>query len=275
MYLEEVYKRKFSYGTIVQLCVARNRRRASSKRYKGVAKVTSRRARKGFQLRYNPDTHWSAALYRSLNFLQYTDGRHILNINRDDAAGFRLDTLTTHKLHRTPVVKGKEILTTHTDYVNSYPSLLQTTSYNFTRTNTTGEVCAGIVKGAGVYPKNAAQHAADLERLESEASVNAIFLNPLTGQPKQIECIHVDGATDEGPSHLEIQFWWTLRHLERPTAITLVTTRSSGASYLNRVELQNGCMALAHANLFIPSNLNGSCFDPQTGKVDQDSNSPL
>ena len=72
------------------------------------------------------------------------------------------------------------------------------------------------------------------------------------------------------PTCIQIQFWWTLRHLERPTAITLVTRRSSGASYLNRVELQNGCMALAHANLFIPSNLNGSCFDPQTGKVDQD-----
>jgi hypothetical protein len=34
------------------------------------------------------------------------------------------------------------------------------------------------------------------------------------------------------------------------------------------VELQNGCLALTHANLFIPSNLNGSCFDPDTGKVD-------
>ena len=32
--------------------------------------------------------------------------------------------------------------------------------------------------------------------------------------------------------------------------------------------LQNGCLALAHANLFIPSNLNGSCFDPQAAKVD-------
>ena len=52
--------------------------------------------------------------------------------------------------------------------------------------------------------------------------------------------------------------------------MTLVTTRNSGASYLNRVELQSGCLAVAHANLFIPSNLNGSCFDPSTGKVDQD-----
>ena len=72
-HLEEVYKRKFSYGTVVQLCVARNCRRQSAKHYKGVAKVTSRRARKGFQLRYNPDAHWSGALYRSLNFQRMED----------------------------------------------------------------------------------------------------------------------------------------------------------------------------------------------------------
>lgn len=36
----------------------------------------------------------------------------------------------------------------------------------------------------------------------------------------------------------------------------------------NRVELQNGCLSLAHSNLFIPSNLNGSCFDPETGQLD-------
>ena len=29
-------------------------------------------------------------------------------------------------------------------------------------------------------------------------------------------------------------------------------------------------MAVAHANLFIPSNLNGSCFNPDTGKLDND-----
>lgn len=73
---------------------------------------------------------------------------------------------------------------------------------------------------------------------------------------------------DEGPSHIEVQFWWTKRHLEVPTHTTLVTARNSGASYLNRVELQNGCLSVAHANLFIPSNLNGSCFDPSTGKID-------
>ena len=157
----------------------------------------------------------------------------------------------------------------HTDYVNSYPSVLQTTSYNFTGTKTTGEICADIVKGSGVYPKNAAQHAADLAMLENIPTIQPAFLNPQNNSAKQIECIRVDGATDEGPAHQEIQLWWTLRHLRRPTVVTLVTARNSGASYLNRVELQTGCLALAHANLFILSNLNGSCFDPSSGKVDQ------
>ena len=124
-----------------------------------------------------------------------------------------MDTLITHRLHRTPVVKGKDILTTHTDYVNRYPSLLQTTSYNFTGTKTTGEICAGVVKGAGVFPKNSAQHAADLSSLEVENSICAAFINPSNGKPKQIECVRVDRA-NEGPSHLEVQFWWTLRHIK-------------------------------------------------------------
>ena len=40
-HLEDRYGRIFSYGTVVELCVVRNKRRKSSQRYKGVAKVTS------------------------------------------------------------------------------------------------------------------------------------------------------------------------------------------------------------------------------------------
>ena len=68
--------------------------------------------------------------------------------------------------------------------------------------------------------------------------------------------------------HEEVQFVWTARHLFRPTLATLVTARNSGSSFLNRVELQNGCLALAHANLFIPSTLGGSCMD--SGQVDKE-----
>ena len=32
--------------------------------------------------------------------------------------------------------------------------------------------------------------------------------------------------------------------------------------------MQKGCFALAHANLSIPSTLSGSCFSPETGRVD-------
>ena len=84
-HLQQVYKRSFSYGTVVQLCVPRNLRRRSAKSYKSVARVTCRRARKGFEMKYNPDRHWSAALYRNLNKVEYEDGRNIVNIMRQDS----------------------------------------------------------------------------------------------------------------------------------------------------------------------------------------------
>ena len=49
-HLENTYKTKVLYGTVVQLCIARNKRRISAMRYKRVAQVTLKRARKGFQL---------------------------------------------------------------------------------------------------------------------------------------------------------------------------------------------------------------------------------
>ncbi len=268
-HLEEVYNHHFSYGTVVQLCVARNRHRLSAKGYKGLAQVTSRRARKGFQLKLNPDTHWSAALYRNLNVLQYTDATDILTMNRDDQAGFRLDTLSTHHQYTTPTVRGKDILSTHTDYVNRYPSVLQTTSYNFTGSSTTTELCAGVTKAQPIHSKNAAQHFSDINMLSKQEALRNAFFNVETGKPKLIDCVRVDGAGDEGPGHEEVQYYWTRWHLEQEKLVTLVTTRSSGSSFMNRVELQNGCLTRAHSSLFIPSTIHGSCI-AESGKVDED-----
>ena len=53
--------------------------------------------------------------------MQYKDGKNIINLGRDDQAGFRLDTMTTHKLHPTLCVKGGEHITTYTDYTTKYP----------------------------------------------------------------------------------------------------------------------------------------------------------
>ena len=174
-HLEEKFKIKISYGSVVQLCIARNRRRRSASRYKGVAKVLQKRARKGFTFKFNPDEHWSAAFYQSLNDQQFRDGEKVLNLGRDDQAGFRLDTMTTHKLHGTLSVKGHESLTTRTDYVNGYPPTLQVTSYNFPETENTAERCVGVVKARPLHEKNAAQHLADLELLSTKEILKPVF----------------------------------------------------------------------------------------------------
>lgn len=270
-HLQDVYKRHFSYGTVVQLCVARNRRHLSSQCYQGVANVTTRCACKGFILKYNPDSHWSASFYKGLNSIQLKDGQDVCNINRDDAAGFRLNTLITCKQYATPTVTGSDVLTTRTDYVNKYPSTLQVTSYNFTATETVGEICVGVVKApSSIHPKNPCQHAADLQMLEQQESLLSVFQNPGTGAPKSIDAIRVDGASDEGPSHEEVQYYWSERHLLKNKVATIVTTRSSGSSYMNHVELQNGCLSRGHSNTFILSTLAGSCIDPNSGTTDEE-----
>lgn len=185
--------------------------------------MTSRRARKGFTLRYNPDLHLSCAFYKGLNHMQYTDGMNAVLINRDDASGFRLDTLTTCKQHASPVVSGHEILTTRTDYVNKYPSVIQTSSYNLSGTQTTQEMCAGVVKAGVLHHNPPAQHAADIQMLHAKEELQSVFLRD--GHPKPIDFIRVDGATDEGPWHNEVQFWWTTWHMFK--VATLVTSRSS------------------------------------------------
>ena len=201
--LEEHYGRHFSYGTVVQLCVPRRKRHQSSKRYSGVANVKYMRARKGFTLKYNPDYKWSRSMYKSLNELQQ-DGKHMLLLNRDDQAGFRLDSTFTHKNH--PVLSVKPALTTRTDFLNKYQAQLQVTSYNFSKTASTDEQCVGVVKASALHEKSPAQHSADLSVIEQMDVMASTFLN------REIECIRVDGATDKGPSHAEVQFMWCERH---------------------------------------------------------------
>ena len=175
--------------------------------------------------------------------------------------------MTTCKQYATPTVQGFDV-TTRTDYVNKHPSVLQTTSYNFTGTHTTAEICVGVVKAQPLHHKNSAQHASDLKMLSQKPELAIAFNSSTQNGPKIIDCIRVDGASDEGPSHLEVQYWWTEWHVYNKKVATLVT-RSSGSSYLNRVELQNGCLSRGHANTFIPSTLGGSCVDPVSGSIDE------
>ena len=92
-----------------------------------------------------------------------------------------------------------------------------------------------------------------------------VHLKHLFG-PKEVEYIRVDGASDEGPSHVEVQFLWTERHFLKNTLVTMVSSRCSGDSYLNRVELQNSHLSKGHSNTFIPSTLVGAHAEAETGK---------
>ena len=127
----------------------------------------------------------------------------------------------------------------------------------------TGRVAVGIVKAPSVlHEKTATQHLADLYMLRENPELDVCF------EDKEIDCIRVDGGSEEGPAHLEVQFRWREWHLKKEKEVTLVTTRNSGASCFNLVELQNGVIGRAHANLFIPSTLTGSA-ETETGYSEQ------
>ena len=99
---------------------------------------------------------------------------------------------------------------------------MQTTSYNFPATTTSGEICAGVVKAAGLYEKGPPPHMADLKILEKQDAIKPAFTNIASGEMKEIECTRYDGSFDEGPAHQELQYWWTLRDLEKGTRLELV-----------------------------------------------------
>lgn len=199
-HLEGKYNRKFSYGAIVQLSVVRNKRRRSKTTYWGAANITCRRARKRFNVRLNVDSHWSAAFYKGLDRIQLEDGRDKTIVNRDDAAGFRLDTTYTHKQHKSVAEVDNPELTTRTDFVNNYSSIIQVSSYLVIATKTTPQMSPGIVKPHMLYPKNPSQHSVALLMLQKKPEFELCMDN------KSIDCFRVDGATDEGPGHDEIQF---------------------------------------------------------------------
>ena len=106
------------------------------------------------------------------------------------------------------------------------------------------------VKQSKLFQKHPNQHAADYVILHDLPELKT------TLKDKPIDCIRVDGATDEGPAHNEVQFVWTEHHLKNSKLCTIVTFKIG--SYLNRVELQNGCLTQGHSNLYIPSTIHGS-----------------
>ena len=265
-YLQDFYKEKISIGTVVELTAKRHKRWRSSQRYKEAAQLRFRKATKGFNLKLQPDDHWSRSMYCQLEMLVKGANKSIW-FGRDDQAGIRCDTTYTHKQQGSLSVTNT--VTTRTDFLNKNATVLQITSYNFPETDDYPEVCVGVVKAHLVHGKNPSQHMADLMMLEKKEELAMLFNNT----DKEYVC--VDGASDEGPSHVEVQFIWTERHLVRGTKLMAVTSRCSGDSYLNRVELQNGQLAMGHGNTHIPSTLNGEPLDDNGKNVVKNPNTSI
>ena len=105
------------------------------------------------------------------------NGTKALTLNRDDAAGFRLNTTFTHKQHASFSTVDEPEKTTRSDYLNKHTSILQVSSYMFMSTETTKEVCGGVVKAHNLFDKIPAQHAADLQMLEEKSEFQLVFRN--------------------------------------------------------------------------------------------------
>ncbi len=114
-------------------------------------------------------------VYRSLDYLQLKNGTEQLVLNRDDAAGFRLDTTFTHKQHKGVQLLDSHDLTSRTNYMNKYTSVLQMTSYLFPSTSSTPPTCVGVVKPHVIFEKNRSQHMADLNMQEKLTGNEKIY----------------------------------------------------------------------------------------------------
>ena len=168
--------------------MARNKRRRSAARYKG---LTNKKGKVSYGIIQTP-TGVLHYIYRGLQYIEMTDGTSIINVYCDDASGFRLSTL--NKQYSSKTVIGSDILTTCTDYVNRYKSVLQTTSYNFTGAKNTQEYCAGVVKAVPLFDKSPAQHAADFVMLQNKEELQNVFVKPdgtPNGRSKAMRALHI------------------------------------------------------------------------------------
>ena len=108
--------------------------------------------------------------------LQLKDGSDKMILNRDDQAGFRLDSAYTHKNHKAVCLEGNPELTSHSDYVSKHGGQLQTTSsYLFMKTGTTGQVSVGMVKARGVLRENSNTASCRLVLFERETRNGCVF----------------------------------------------------------------------------------------------------
>ena len=117
----------------------------------------------------------------------------------------------TPHIHLLRSVGRKYYITTHTDYVNRYPSSFRPLlTISLLRRNRRVVCCS--CKGCESVPNNPTQHYGDIEMLSGLPELQPA-LTKSSGLPKRNERVRLDGANNEGPRHDEVRFWWIDIHL--------------------------------------------------------------
>ena len=69
----------------------------------------------------------------------------------------------------------KPTVTTRAGFLSKCPAQLQTTSNNFHKTETTVDICIGVVKASQLHEKSFSQHSDDLLAVEALSIAKPLF----------------------------------------------------------------------------------------------------
>ena len=263
------------------LTVARDRRMAVSKRYKGVVNLVYRRSVKRIG-QDNIDDHSQNALYQLLHYLRdRTSFDDTFWAQRDDHSKLRGGSSeSTRGASVTATGEGASAL--QHDYMDPVlSSPLYATSVLVSGCGDGGgERCLAFVKAEKLAPSTPTQHYADFYMLQEQAKddkeLRPIFFTP-EGKVKPKVQLEVDGGADEDPTKRETRFLQTellmggpLLIKEQRRAQVGASTRESNGTPKNKVERLNGEMTRASTNFHaIPSDdVVGPLRDDATGQFD-------
>ena len=237
-----------SYGAVVELGIAKSRRKRSAARYKNAVALACRRNVKRVS-EENIDKHKSAAHYQIAHYLRDRVSQvEWLWFERDDHSKVRMNSSSTTNQHAVPTVCEGMGAVQHDYNDPSVCSSLYVTSIRAAPLADGREINVAVVKVDGLHPSSPSQHFADLYMLQENTDERCVALfRSSDGGYKSVMQIEVDGGTDEDPSRAETQcllaelmLGGPKRRPEMRRRQVGASTRCSHSSPLNKVERLNG-----------------------------------
>lgn len=250
-----------SVTQLKKLCVpARKVRHPGRQQYMCLADIKVSKGYKGFNLKFCPDYKYSNAVYSMKDHTELNCA-HALIINKDDAAGIKMDSVQANSQFKYLHLTKNIDLIRRTDYAadKTVNPTIQNSSYLIQKQAATrhiqpsGTVPIAVTKCMAIFKKTPQQHFHDLQMVIKNPAVKTI-----TDSGKiKIWIYRRDGGADETPSRRLCQFYAALDHYRNSHFMTTVSVRYPGGSYRNPVERFNGAIKLAETGLYVPSTIIG------------------